>query len=156
MTGEGPVLYEPSYGQQPIPCFSFDLSLANSVMQGRGMHLSSFPTGRKFNGVKKGVPGWVVRCIDSTTACRGATIPEVGIRAYSSSVIGTQTIALWMRCCRLTNLLLECHFCRDGVHFRLSSLSECEKKHTFLQVECGQVSGTRPAEALALQGKVPW
>lgn len=93
ITPEGPVLYEPGYGQRPIPRFSFDLSLANSLLQTKGTQFESVPAGISFDGVPRSVAGWIARCDGSPLACWGATIPEAGMRAYLSSAVGVQVIA---------------------------------------------------------------
>lgn len=88
ITSEGPVLYEPGYGQRPVPRFSSDLSLANSLMLSKGVKLESAVAGTSFDGATRAVPGWVARCDGSPIACWGSTIPEAGMRAYLSSVVG--------------------------------------------------------------------
>lgn len=93
MTDAGPVLYEPGYGQRRIPAYSFELSLANSLMQSKGMQLQTLKAGCIFDGIKKQVDGWVARCLEEPTACWGLTIPEAAARAYLSSVVGAELVA---------------------------------------------------------------
>ncbi|MGJ7558632.1 helix-turn-helix domain-containing protein [Variovorax sp. RB3P1] len=88
MTGNGPVLYEPGYGQRPVPRYSSDLSLATHLMQSTNTQLQSLPAGAKFDGARKSIEGWVARCAESPIACWGMTIPEAGMRAYLSSMVG--------------------------------------------------------------------
>jgi transcriptional regulator with XRE-family HTH domain len=92
LTPDGPVLYEPGYGQRPVPRFSSDLSLANSLMQSKGVQLQSVPAGTSFDAVPRTVQGWVARCLDSPIACWGVTIPEAGMRAFLSSVVGSHVL----------------------------------------------------------------
>lgn len=92
MTPDGPVLYEPGYGQRAVPRFSFDLSLASSIMHSVGVQLRSVPVGTKFDGVERKVAGWVARCEASPLACWGVTIPEAGMRAYLCSLVGTHIL----------------------------------------------------------------
>jgi transcriptional regulator with XRE-family HTH domain len=92
MTAEGPVLYEPGYGQRPVPRFSSDLSLANSLMQSKGVQIQSCLAGVRFDGVQRNQPGWIARCLNSSIACWGTTIPEAGMRAYLSSSVGVHVL----------------------------------------------------------------
>ena len=93
ITPDGPVLYEPGYGQRPVPRFSLELSLANSVMQAAGIQLQSVEAGARFDGASTTTAGWIARCDGSPLACWGSTIPEAGMRAYLSSVIGAHVMA---------------------------------------------------------------
>ncbi|MDM0007208.1 helix-turn-helix transcriptional regulator [Variovorax sp. J22G73] len=93
LTDAGPVLYEPGYGQRKVPAYSFDLSLANSLMQIKGMQLHTLKAGSSFDGVKKQVDGWVARCIEEPIACWGTTIPEAATRAYLCSAVGTELVS---------------------------------------------------------------
>lgn len=93
MTPDGPVLYEPGYGHRPVPKFSFDLSLASSIMQNVGMHLHAVPAGIRFDGAEKKLAGWIARSDGSPLACWGRTLPEAGMRAYLSGLVGTHVVA---------------------------------------------------------------
>jgi hypothetical protein len=93
MTPDGPVVYEPGYGHRGVPKFSLDLSLASSIMQSVEMQLQAVPAGIKFDGVETKLAGWVARCASSPLACWGRTLPEAGMRAYLSGLIGTHIVA---------------------------------------------------------------
>lgn len=92
MGAEGGVLYEPGHGQRPVPRYSGDLFLAEPIMLASGMRFHSLRAGALFDGMQRAVAGWVARCADSSIACWGQTIPEAGMRAYLSSVVGTHVL----------------------------------------------------------------
>lgn len=92
MTADGPVLYEPGYGQRPVPKFSSDLSLATSLMHKTGMQLQTLAAGGSFEGMPRPVTGWVARASACAIACWGVSIPEAAMRAYLTSKIGTHVL----------------------------------------------------------------
>lgn len=88
-----PVLYEAGVGQQPVPRFSSDLSLAEPLMHSKSIHLYSLAAGSKFDGETKDSAGWVARCSGDPLACWGATVAEAGMRAWLSAEIGPHVLA---------------------------------------------------------------
>lgn len=92
MAADGPVLYEPGYGQRPVPKFSSDLSLATSLMHKTGMQLQTLAAGAAFDGVPRPVAGWVARASACAVACWGVSIPEAAMRAHLTGKIGTHVL----------------------------------------------------------------
>lgn len=92
MLEDGPVMYVPGEGQQPIPAFSTDPSHANPIMESMGMHVCPAPTGFRFDGEVKQQPGWIARCAESSKAAWGRTMLEASMRAYLFFEIGDQVL----------------------------------------------------------------
>lgn len=92
MLEDGPVIYVPGEGQQPIPAYSTDLAHANPIMESMRMHLCAAPAGTTFDGEVKQQPGWIARCAESSRVAWGRTMLEAGMRAYLIFEIGDQVL----------------------------------------------------------------
>lgn len=90
MTEGGPVLYEPGYGQRPVPQYCTDWTHAGPIIDRYDIHIHPICGGKMFDGETLAADGWIGRRADHSIAAWGGTRVEAGIRAYLIAEVGTQ------------------------------------------------------------------
>jgi transcriptional regulator with XRE-family HTH domain len=93
ITEAGPVLYEPGFGQRPIPAYCTDWAHGGPIFDRRDIRLEPFPAGSRFDGETMEADVWVARCADHPVAAWGASKLEAAMRAYLVAEVGLQILA---------------------------------------------------------------
>lgn len=93
MTDEGPVIYEPGFGQRPVANYCTDWAQGGPVIENNNVHISPVAIGGKFDGVPLTKPGWIARSDSQSRAAWGSTALEAAMRAYLIAEIGEQILA---------------------------------------------------------------
>ncbi|QGW82913.1 helix-turn-helix domain-containing protein [Variovorax paradoxus] len=93
MTDHGPVVYEPGYGQRPVPAYCNDYVHGGPFIRLHRIHLLPLAAGEKFDGRVVAVDSWVARCAASPFASLGATDLEAAMRAYLLAEFGVHVLA---------------------------------------------------------------
>jgi transcriptional regulator with XRE-family HTH domain len=93
MTDLGPVVYEPGFGQRPVPQYCTDFSHAGPIIREKRIHLSTIAAGECFDGRVLLTSGWIARCAACAMAAFGETELEAAMRAYLSLESGRHVMA---------------------------------------------------------------
>lgn len=89
----GPVLYEPGFGQRPVPAYCTDWAHGGPIIDRRDIRVEPIAAGSLFDGETLEVDGWVGRCADHPIAAWGSSKLEAAMRAYLIAEVGQQILA---------------------------------------------------------------
>lgn len=93
ITEAGPVLYEPGFGQRPVPAYCTDWAHGGPIVDRRDIRFDPMAAGSRFDGVIMEVEGWVSRCADNPVAAWGSTKLEAAMRAFLIAEVGQEILA---------------------------------------------------------------
>lgn len=93
MTEDGPVIYEPGYGQRPVPDYCNDYADGGPIIGLQKIQLQTIAAGETFDGKVLTTGGWIARCSAHPTAAFGARELEAAMRAFLTYAIGIHILA---------------------------------------------------------------